>query len=125
MLIRIDLTKSLIRLEYIFLEYGIPVSLLYDMNSKEVVELFLQKKSDNDKFEIVYAIHKNGFVTLKDNSHYMMNEMEKEMINHVRIFSENAEVPVILDVDSILDKISKYGTNSLVKEEFDYLYNYK
>lgn len=122
MLLRIDLTKPLIRLEYIFLEYGIPVSILYDIIDKEVVELFIEKK---DKFEIVFTVHSNGHLGFNDGSNFMMDKEEIEMIDDLRSFAENAEIPVVLDVDSILDKISKYGTNSLVKEEFDYLYNYK
>jgi hypothetical protein len=122
MLLRIDLTKPLIRLEYIFLEYGIPVSILYDMKDQGVVELFIEKK---DKFEVVFTVHSNGHLGLNDGSNFMMDKEEIEMIDDVRSFAENAEIPVVLDVDSILDKISKYGTNSLVKEEFDYLYSYK
>ena len=33
------------------------------------------------------------------------------------------ELPVVLEVDSILDKIGKYGINSLTKEEKDFLDN--
>lgn len=33
------------------------------------------------------------------------------------------ELPVVLEVDSILDKIGKYGINSITKEEKDFLDN--
>ena len=34
---------------------------------------------------------------------------------------KHIELPVVLEVDSILDKIGKYGINSITKEEKDFL----
>ena len=123
MLLRFDIKKPLINLEYIFKEYGIPVSLLYDLKEKCSTELFL-KKFDNS-FEIVFSVYDNNTIIDKDGCVTMIDDSDKEYISKIREMSINAEVPVILEMDSILDKISKYGTNSLVKEEFEYLFNYK
>jgi hypothetical protein len=37
---------------------------------------------------------------------------------------EELELPVVLELDSILEKVSKYGRNSLTMEEFEYLHKF-
>lgn len=47
----------------------------------------------------------------------------KESIVESVVDIEVIQLPVILELDSILDKISKYGINSITKEEKDFLDN--
>ena len=42
----------------------------------------------------------------------------------IRSDMEELEIPVVLELDSILEKISKYGRNSLTMEEFEYLHKF-
>ena len=121
---KIDLTKPLIQLEFIFSEYKIPLSLLQEckMNGDKVV-VFTE---DDDKNLIEFLrINKNDKVFVDDieiDGDFRMDDDPSffEMIEDM----EELELPVVLELDSILEKISKYGRNSLTMEEFEYLHKF-
>lgn len=55
-----------------------------------------------------------------------LTSVYKDTLSEIEEFKiEDTDVEVILDLDTILDKISKYGINSLVKEEKEFLNSLK
>lgn len=121
---KLDLTNSLINLEYICLEYKIPISILQDHKSKGDKTLVLTKK--DNQFKEFARIDKDGNLFMEgdkieqDDTFNIFYEDFTEFIDDI----EPLELPVILEIDSILEKISKYGRNSLTMEEFDFLYKF-
>jgi hypothetical protein len=115
---RIDLNKSLMELEYLCLENNIPISIISDLKMKGCEEVFFNRDgtvhafSSKTEFNLIGVVHNHS-------------EYSLAMLEFIRMLSDDVKMDVILELDSILDKISKYGRNSLVKEEFEYLFNYK
>jgi hypothetical protein len=112
---KIDTTKSLLNLEFICKEYGLPLGKILEYKYLGCKEVILIK--DSDSF--------NVFSYRLDNKVYWFGVLIDG--NDKSIFSdiEFTELPIVLETDTILDKISKYGLNSLHIKEFDYLYSLK
>jgi hypothetical protein len=114
-LYKIDLTKPLIQLEFICKEYGFPLDTILEYKYSGCREIALKDdgefyvfsyKKGNDVYWFDILVDKNGKFSISDEIEF-------------------SELPIILETDVILDKISKYGLNSLHMTEFDYLYSLK
>ena len=69
--------------------------------------------------------HKKSFLySLKPLGTPKLPKVRKPQVETlVETVKKVVELPVVLEVDSILDKIGKYGINSITKEEKDFLDN--
>jgi hypothetical protein len=120
---KIDLTKPLIQLEFIFSEYKISLSLLHECKIKgDKVIVFSQ---EDGKLIEYLKVNKNNKILIDDmeiDGEFKMDDEPSffEMIEDI----EELELPVVLELDSILEKVSKYGRNSLTMEEFEYLHKF-
>jgi len=125
---KLDLSQSLLKLEYICLQKNIPVCMISDLKStknnfKEIIvfkeEGVFKQKALIDKFGEIWiaGVPARDWNTEETMYVYEMLEETLKMIPFTEIEPEK-------DLDSILDKINKWGINSLLKEEFEFLFSY-
>ena len=125
---KLDLTQSLLKLEYICLQKNIRVCMITDLKStknnfKEIIifkegGVLKQKALIDTLGEIwVAGVPARDWNTKETMYVYEMLEETLKMIPFTEIDPEK-------DLDSILDKINKWGINSLLKEEFEFLFSY-
>lgn len=126
--IKIDLKQSLMKLEYICLQKDIPFHLVKDLKlgSGDFTQAILIK--EGGQFKEGAAIDSKGEIWVsgapaKDwntEQTMFMYDMLKETFDMTPFI----KIEPKKDLDSILDKISKWGINSLVEEEFEFLFKY-
>jgi hypothetical protein len=118
---KLDLTQSLIKLEYICLQKGIPLYLIEELksDSNDFYKVIILK--ENGKFKKVIIDSKDeiwisGVLARSWNTDETMYvyDMLKETLDLIPFTKIEPEK----DLDSILDKINKWGANSLLEEEF-------
>ena len=93
-------------------------------------EYIIGYKDKNDKMvyskvykQFIQQNFKESFLySLKPLSTPKLPKTRKALVEKV-VDIEVVQLPVVLEVDSILDKIGKYGINSITKEEKDFLDN--
>ena len=90
------------------------------------------KDKDNDLrpfpayVQFIEQNHKKSFLySLKTLGTPKLPKVKKQQVETLveTVKKVVVELPVVLEVDSILDKIGKYGINSITKEEKDFLDN--
>lgn len=126
-LLKINLKQSLLKLEYICVQKNIPFYIIE--NSKlygDFSEIIFSNENGQFKEEALIDSYGDIWIDginakycyIGETSH--LYEMTKESFNLIPFIEIEAEK----DLDSILDKINKWGPNSLLDEEFEFLYNY-
>jgi hypothetical protein len=134
-LIKIDLSESLLRLEYLCLEYNLPIDLIRDYkllgfsylvigidpNGKILGTEYIDRHGKSSNEEKLSNIIKSIF----DSEHgdELSNTFRKYYLNYINRLEPIKPNPKS-NLDDILDKINAYGINSLLKEEFEYLSKY-
>jgi hypothetical protein len=111
-IIVVDLTMWMIELEAICKEYSLDIDIITQNKTQGFKYLWIDTYSSK-----IIAYNYIG----KDEIRIVEN-----VFNKVKVLkTKKASIPVILDVDTILDKITEYGIDSLVQEEKDFLKNIK
>ena len=109
-IILLDLSMWLKDLEEICTRYGLDFELIkYNKINLGVKLLWIDLGSN------IIAFTANGLDGIRTNGLSALTEMKPEEAIQIK------ELPVILDTDSILDKINEYGIESLIEEEKEYL----
>jgi hypothetical protein len=125
--LKLDITQSLSKLEYICLYHNIPFYMIEKLKENSNTSKVILSK-DGDKWIEKATIDKDNQLFIKgvntkefhsENTMYA-NQMLIDALNSLPEISIEPET----DLDSILDKINKWGYNSLLEEEFKFLYNY-
>jgi hypothetical protein len=124
---KLDITQSLLKLEYICLQKDIPFYIVKDLklspNNFSQVIIFKEDK----EFESA-VIDSDGEIWIAGVSEKFWNDERTtsvcEMLKETLDMIPFTEIEPEKDLDSILDKINKWGVNSLLEEEFKFLYNY-
>jgi hypothetical protein len=124
---KLDITQSLLKLEYICLQKDIPFYIVKDLklspNNFSQVIIFKEDK----EFESA-VIDSDGEIWIAGVSAKFWNDERTtsvcEMLKETLDMIPFTEIEPEKDLDSILDKINKWGVNSLLEEEFKFLYNY-
>ena len=123
---KLDLKESLLKLEYICLQKNIPISIVEDVKlNSDFTQLILFKEDGQFKEKAMIDMYGEVWIagvpakewTKETTPIYELLEETLRIIPFTKIDPET-------DLDAILDKINKWGMNSLLKEEFDFLYNY-
>lgn len=118
-IICVDLTKyTLKELKDISEVYNIPFFYLEDLKGKPGDEVYFAKMwFDTLNQEIV------GYSSILDKDKLILSESYTDIISDIKPIDLKKKRVDVLTVDNILDKITKYGIDSLVKEEKDFLDN--
>jgi hypothetical protein len=118
-IICIDLTQyTLQELKEVSEVYNIPLFYLEDLKGNPGEEVYFAKMwFDTLNQEIV------GYSSILDKDKLILSESYTDIISDIKPSELKKRRVDILTVDNILDKIAKYGIESLVKEEKDFLDN--
>ena len=118
-IICIDLTQyTLQELKEVSEVYNIPFFYLEDLKGNPGEEVYFAKMwFDTLNQEIV------GYSSILDKDKLILSESYTDIISDIKPSELKKRRVDILTVDNILDKIAKYGIDSLVKEEKDFLDN--
>lgn len=118
-IICIDLTQyTLQELKEVSEVYNIPFFYLEDLKGKPGEEVYFAKMwFDTLNQEIV------GYSSILDKDKLILSESYTDIISDIKPSDLKKRRVDVLTVDNILDKIAKYGIDSLVKEEKDFLDN--
>jgi hypothetical protein len=109
----IDLTKfNFEKLKEVSVKFNIKESVLVENKKQGFVKLFL----DNNSGIIV------AFTTKKDRERVIYTDVYDKMLLGIDPL-EIVKEPVQLELDSVLEKITKYGIDSLNKNEKEFLDN--
>lgn len=128
------------------------IDLIYEMSKRQILLVkdntiiytsdLIDTSITNDIIEVIHMFHNNeinnvvnffGYLFHRTQLEYKTNLKIDELNNIINNISigEKSDVDIIiqenekmLDIDEILDKISKYGIDSLTKDEKNYLDNY-
>ena len=118
-IICIDLTQyTLQELKEVSEVYNIPFFYLEDLKGNPGEEVYFAKMwFDTLNQEIV------GYSSILDKDKLVLSESYTDIIIDIKPSELKKRRVDVLTVDNILDKIAKYGIDSLVKEEKDFLDN--
>lgn len=118
-IICIDLTQyTLQELKEVSEVYNIPFFYLEDLKGNPGEEVYFAKMwFDTLNQEIV------GYSSILDKDKLILSESYTDIISDIKPSDLKKRRVDVLTVDNILDKIAKYGIDSLVKEEKDFLDN--
>lgn len=118
-IICIDLTQyTLQELKEVSKVFNIPFFYLEDLKGNPGEEVYFAKMwFDTLNQEIV------GYSSILDKDKLILSESYTDIINDIKPSELKKRRVDVLTVDNILDKIAKYGIDSLVKEEKDFLDN--
>lgn len=118
-IICIDLTQyTLQELKEVSEVYNIPFFYLEDLKGNPGEEVYFAKMwFDTLNQEIV------GYSSILDKDKLVLSESYTDIISDIKPSELKKRRVDVLTVDNILDKIAKYGIDSLVKEEKDFLDN--
>jgi hypothetical protein len=118
-IICIDLTQyTLQELKEVSEVYNIPFFYLEDLKGNPGEEVYFAKMwFDTLNQEIV------GYSSILDKDKLVLSESYTDIISDIKPSDLKKRRVDVLTVDNILDKIAKYGIDSLVKEEKDFLDN--
>ena len=118
-IICIDLTQyTLQELKEVSKAFNIPFFYLEDLKGNPGEEVYFAKMwFDTLNQEIV------GYSSILDKDKLILSESYTDIINDIKPSELKKRRVDVLTVDNILDKIAKYGIDSLVKEEKDFLDN--
>jgi hypothetical protein len=112
-IICIDLTKfNNEKLKEVSTELNVRLDVLVGNKKLGFVKLFL-----NIELDIIVA-----FTTKKDKTRIVYTDTYKDMLLNMESF-EIVKQPIQLDIDTVLEKITKYGIDSLSVLEKDFLDN--
>ena len=91
------------------------IKMFIDIDTKSIIGAFVDTKSwKGDTYKGLTLINEYTYFSKREKDN-LLKMKPTEFLFKI--------VPVILDVDTILDKITKYGIGSLVKEEKEFLDN--
>lgn len=118
-IICIDLTQyTLTELKDVSKVFNIPFFYLEDLKGKPGEDVYFAKMwFDTLNQEIV------GYSSILEKDKLVLSDSYTDIINNIKPVDLKKRRVDILTVDNILDKIAKYGIDSLVKEEKDFLDN--
>jgi hypothetical protein len=118
-IICIDLTQyTLQELKEVSKVFNIPFFYLEDLKGNPGEEVYFAKMwFDTLNQEIV------GYSSILDKDKLVLSESYTDIISGIKPSELKKRRVDVLTVDNILDKIAKYGIDSLVKEEKDFLDN--
>ena len=118
-IICIDLTQyTLKELKDVSEVYNIPFFYLEDLKGQPGEEVYFGKMwFDTLNQEIV------GYSSILDKDKLILSESYTDIISDIKPSDLKKRRVDVLTIDNILDKIAKYGIDSLVKEEKDFLDN--
>ena len=118
-IICIDLTQyTLTELKDVSEVYNIPFFYLEDLKGESGEEVYFGKMwFDTLNQEIV------GYSSILDKDKLILSESYTDIISDIKPSDLKKRRVDVLTIDNILDKIAKYGIDSLVKEEKDFLDN--
>jgi len=118
-IICIDLTQyTLTELKDVSEVYNIPFFYLEDLKGDPGEEVYFGKMwFDTLNQEIV------GYSSILDKDKLILSESYTDIISDIKPSDLKKRRVDVLTIDNILDKIAKYGIDSLVKEEKDFLDN--
>jgi len=118
-IICIDLTQyTLTELKDVSEVYNIPFFYLEDLKGEPGEEVYFGKMwFDTLNQEIV------GYSSILDKDKLILSESYTDIISDIKPSDLKKRRVDVLTIDNILDKIAKYGIDSLVKEEKDFLDN--
>ena len=118
-IICIDLTQyTLTELKDVSKVFNVPFFYLEDLKGKPGEDVYFAKMwFDTLNQEIV------GYSSILEKDKLVLSDSYTDIINNIKPVDLKKRRVDILTVDNILDKIAKYGIDSLVKEEKDFLDN--
>lgn len=118
-IICIDLTQyTLTELKDVSKVFNVPFFYLEDLKGKPGEEVYFGKMwFDTLNQEIV------GYSSILEKDKLILSDSYTDTINDIKPVDLKKRRVDVLTVDNILDKIAKYGIDSLVKEEKDFLDN--
>lgn len=118
-IICIDLTKyTLTELKDVSEVYNIPFFYLKDMKGNPGEDVYFAKVwFDTLNQELV------GYSSIEDKDKFILSQSYTNVMVDIKPVDLKKRRVDVLTVDNILDKIAKYGIESLVKEEKDFLDN--
>ena len=118
-IICIDLTQyTLQELKEVSKVFNIPFFYLEDLKGNPGEEVYFAKMwFDTLNQEIV------GYSSILDKDKLILSESYTDIISDIKPSDLKKRRVDVLTIDNILDKIAKYGIDSLVKEEKDFLDN--
>jgi hypothetical protein len=118
-IICIDLTQyTLTELKDVSEVYNIPFFYLKDMKGNPGEEVYFAKVwFDTLNQELV------GYSSIEDKDKFILSQSYTNVMVDIKPVDLKKRRVDVLTVDNILDKIAKYGIESLVKEEKDFLDN--
>jgi hypothetical protein len=124
---KLDLKESLLKLEYICLQKNIPIFLIENLKLNSKFAQVILFKEDGE-FKENAMVDSNGEIWISGVPAKDWNTKETmptyDMLEETLRLIPFTKIDPETDLDAILDKINKWGMNSLLKEEFDFLYNY-
>lgn len=98
-------------------EYVLMYETILDFKKKTYAKLWLTKDGILIAFNL---IKENDFEIDDYETVRLFNKFLPELESSTKVYSPIKE-PIILEVDAILEKISKYGINHITTEERDFL----
>ena len=118
-IICIDLTQyTLTELKDVSEVYNIPFFYLKDMKGNPGEDVYFAKVwFDTLNQELV------GYSSIEDKDKFILSQSYTNVMIDIKPVDLKKRRVDVLTVDNILDKIAKYGIESLVKEEKDFLDN--
>jgi len=118
-IICIDLTQyTLIELKEVSTSFNIPFFYLKDMKGNPGEDVYFAKVwFDTLNQELV------GYSSIEDKDKFILSQSYTNVMIDIKPVDLKKRRVDVLTVDNILDKIAKYGIESLVKEEKDFLDN--
>ena len=118
-IICIDLTQyTHTELKDVSKVFNVPFFYLEDLKGKPGEDVYFAKMwFDTLNQEIV------GYSSILEKDKLVLSDSYTDIINNIKPVDLKKRRVDILTVDNILDKIAKYGIDSLVKEEKDFLDN--
>ncbi len=118
-IICIDLTQyTLTELKDVSEVYNIPFFYLKDMKGNPGEDVYFAKVwFDTLNQELV------GYSSIEDKDKFILSQSYTNVMVDIKPVDLKKRRVDVLTVDNILDKIAKYGIDSLVKEEKDFLDN--
>ena len=104
-------------------EYNFSYEVILDFKEKTYAKIWLTK----DGVSVAFTVIKNNAFDIEDFDTVRMFNVFLTELSTVKSYQVPVETdavdPVILDVDIILEKIFKYGKDSITKEEKSFLDN--
>jgi hypothetical protein len=117
--------ESLYQLKYNSNSYRIYVDVSNKHNTKIVACMLNSSKGEVSMCDGFVGISKKQMKSLQKMNPILIEIIKPNKNKIESNFMSNRQIPIILELNTILDKISLFGISSLHKEEKDYLDNFK